>query len=372
MKSLYYCFAVILIAISCINCQARTVKIKVQNSLDFDRNGEMVEVRTDKLKVDFAKQSWILKDEAGKEVEYQLIPEESLLIFQASVPANHTSVYRFESGVPSTVKPKTYARQVPERKDDFAWENDFAAYRMYGPALAKEYPSNGVDLWLKCTDSLIVDKFYADELQRGLSYHVNHGLGLDCYSVGHTLGAGGIAPYTSKLWTGDHYSSCKVLVNGPLRSVFVLTYDSLKVENSLYRQTLTITVDAGSMLNKAAVRYEKVADYMKIAAGITLHKTKGAIFSDVAAGIIAYAENAVSDAGKPQGRNYVGVYIPATVERIAEEDNHLLAISGYLQDNDFIYWFGGGWSQWKFSTDEEWFSALKRFAQSGKNPLKVY
>src|SRR5471030_2052234 len=31
---------------------------------------------------------------------------------------------------------KTFARYVPERYDDFAWENDKLAHRTYGPALA--------------------------------------------------------------------------------------------------------------------------------------------------------------------------------------------------------------------------------------------
>ena len=60
------------------------------------------------------------------------------------------------------VQPKVYGRYVPERKDDFAWENEFAAWRMYGPALKAENPSNGVDLWLKASPELIVDSFYAD------------------------------------------------------------------------------------------------------------------------------------------------------------------------------------------------------------------
>ena len=41
---------------------------------------------------------------------------------------------------------RVFGRFVPERKDDFAWENEYAAFRMYGPALAPENPSNGVDM----------------------------------------------------------------------------------------------------------------------------------------------------------------------------------------------------------------------------------
>ena len=31
----------------------------------------------------------------------------------------------------------TYARFVPEREDDFAWENDLVAFRAYGPAMRR-------------------------------------------------------------------------------------------------------------------------------------------------------------------------------------------------------------------------------------------
>ncbi|MBQ5379604.1 MAG: DUF4861 family protein, partial [Paludibacteraceae bacterium] len=58
---------------------------------------------------------------------------------------------------------KVYGRYVPERKDDFAWENEYAAFRMYGPALKSENPSNGVDLWLKASPELVVDSFYYRE-----------------------------------------------------------------------------------------------------------------------------------------------------------------------------------------------------------------
>ena len=56
-----------------------------------------------------------------------------------------------------TVQPKVYGRFVPERKDDFAWENEYAAFRMYGPALRPENPSNGVDLWLKARAELVIE-----------------------------------------------------------------------------------------------------------------------------------------------------------------------------------------------------------------------
>ena len=107
---------------------------------------------------------------------------------------------------------RVFGRFVPERKDDFAWENEYAAFRMYGPALAPENPSNGVDLWLKASPELIVDSFYYREHELGLPYHINYGKGLDCYKVGHTTGCGGLAIVADgKLWIGGPYSRHEIL-----------------------------------------------------------------------------------------------------------------------------------------------------------------
>jgi hypothetical protein len=363
----------LLTAFLIVSCAPESTQITVENPLDFDRNGEIAEVRVKALKADFANQSYVLKNEKGQEVPYQLLAEDndSLLIFQADVPAGKSSVYTLEKGTPAPATAKTHARHVPERKDDFAWENDWAAYRMYGPALAPENPSNGVDLWLKCTDGLVMDQFYADELERGISYHVDHGLGLDCYAVGHTMGAGGIAPYTTQAWIGNHYDRFEVKAAGPLRSVFTLTFDSIRVDTVFYKETLTITSDAGSPMNQAHVRLEGPGIPLKLAAGIFLHKERGELFSDESKQVIAYSENAVSDAGVPAGQNYVGIYIPGADGGTLEENDHFMLLSNYAAGKDFVYYFGGAWNKWKVSTADNWFNTLARFRQMQETPLKT-
>ena len=170
MKKVGFTLLASLLFISCIFAQRTIV---VTNTSGTDRKAEMVEVKVSGLKAGFDKNHYILKNGSNTEVPYQLLynakKAAQTLIFQADVKANGTSTYTLTKGNPAPVKAKTSARFVPERKDDFAWENDLAAYRMYGPALANENPSNGVDLWVKCTDDLIVDKFYGDELKHEIS-----------------------------------------------------------------------------------------------------------------------------------------------------------------------------------------------------------
>ncbi|MDD3321299.1 MAG: DUF4861 family protein [Paludibacter sp.] len=351
--------------------------IVISNSLNFDRNAEMVEIKTCALKADFKTKSYVLKNEKNQEVPYQLISTDKnkqILILQADVKANSSSTYTLTEGKPAVVNAKTFAGFIPERLDDFAWENDIAAYRMFGPALAVEKPSNGVDFWAKRTDKLVVKQRYKDELENGITYHVDNGNGLDFYKVAHTFGCGGIAPYASdKLWVGDYYNHYKVYENGPLRSVFSLIYDSVKVDNEFYKEIFTVTVDAGSIMNKAEVKYiGKGNNISSLATGIFLHDVKDNLKTDLANGTIAYAENAVSNAGLPSGRNYVGVFAPQkNVIESKEMDNNALLLSSYKTGKIFTYYFGGGWSKWHFPTDNDWFEAVKNFSLAKNNPLKV-
>ena len=359
-------------------CAPQPRTIVVHNFTDFDRQGELVEADIASIRCDFGKRTYVLKDKEGREIPYQIMNEEGTsgtLLFQADVPARSTGDYTLTEGTPAPFEPKVTARYVPERKDDFAWENDLAAYRMYGPALAREYPSNGVDLWLKRTGKPVVDQFYHNDLKEKISYHIDHGQGLDCYNVGHTLGAGGIAPYTDRLWVGNHYDHWRVDVAGPLRSVFTLTYDSMQVADAHYRQTVTVTVDAGSLLNKATVRLDGPArDTLLLAGGIFLHDTaavQGVVHAQPSRPLIGYAEQATAADGTPAGRNYVGVYLPGQDTEVKTEADHLLLLAPCRPGADVTYYFGGGWSKWHFPADADWFAALQRFAQARETPLSV-
>ena len=195
----------------------------------------------------------------GKEyATYQITsnPEDetdSLLIFPAIVKANASSVYTIRKGKPGVFQSKVAGRLVPERKDDFNWENDRVAFRMYGPALqATGEISNGIDLWAKRTDRLVADKWYAEELSGKSTYHTDNGEGLDFYKVGPTLGAGAAAPYLNdQLWFSRNFTTYEILDKGPLRITFRLNYDAFNVDKlGEVSSTRIISLDAGSQLNK--------------------------------------------------------------------------------------------------------------------------
>ena len=274
------------------------------------------------------------------------------------------------------VQPKVYGRFVPERKDDFAWENEYAAFRMYGPALRPENPSNGVDLWLKKSPELVVDSFYYREHVLGLPYHINYGRGLDCYKVGHTAGCGGLVVIAdNKMYVGGAYDRWEIVEQTPEKLVFKLEYDSLEVAEHELHASITITAEAGQMLNRADVVL--TGDYendLFIGGGIYLHDTVDNIYSCDHCGIIAYAEDALSDktaakmnyeynGSTTQGRSYIAVVTPhGGWQDIL--DGTLFSVQPYELGDTLTYYFGACWSEWSngeesFPTDESWFESIK-------------
>lgn len=278
----------------------------------------------------------------------------------------------------NTLTQSVFGRYVPERKDDFAWENEYAAYRCYGPALASDMPSNGVDLWFKASPELIVDSFYHRDLDLGLPYHLNYGKGMDGYKVGHTAGCGGLVVLAdSQLWVGGPYSRYEVLSQSPKQIVFRLSYDSLLIAGIVMQEQITITCNAGERLNRADVVITAPEGVevprMMAGGGIYLHDSVDHTFACQKCGAIAYAEKALSDkgavdlneqynGGADQGRAYIGVVTPGA--EIAEVmDGCLVSLKTYECGETLTYYFGGAWSKWSngeesLPTDEDWWEVV--------------
>ena len=147
-----------------------------------------------------------------------------------------------EKLIAEDVSPRAYARLVPERKDDLAWENDKVAFRVYGPALRSSPEDSGIDAWTKRVARPILDKWYADDLKRGISYHKDHGEGLDAYHVGNTLGCGGLGLWIDdKLVTANTYLQAEILWTAPDVAEFHTVYQyPVKVEGKpLYEYRVT-------------------------------------------------------------------------------------------------------------------------------------
>jgi len=150
-----------------------------------------------------------------------------------------------------------YGRLVPEREDDFTWENDKVAFRVYGPSSGGKGQVSGVDAWFKKVPYSIIDKWYAGFLA-GKSYHEDHGEGYDPYHVGDSRGVGGTAIWVAGVaWPAGKFNSYEVLQSGGDVVEFTLQYEwetplgqvgesktiSLKLGEQLYRVNSVFTLD---------------------------------------------------------------------------------------------------------------------------------
>jgi len=150
-----------------------------------------------------------------------------------------------------------YGRFVPEREDDFTWENDKVAFRVYGPSSGGKGQVSGVDAWFKKVPYPIIDKWYAGHLE-GISYHEDHGEGYDPYHVGDSRGVGGTAIWVDGVaWPASKYKSYEVLQSGGDIVEFTLQYEwetplgmvgesktiSLALGEQLYRANSVFTLD---------------------------------------------------------------------------------------------------------------------------------
>lgn len=360
-------------------CSAKNETIEVINSLDFDRQGELVCATLNSGKLGK------LVDASGNEVAYQVRGKE--ILFQANVPAGATTVYTMLANEKaSEVEPLTSAFFLGDRrKDDFCWENDKAAYRMYGPALLPENPSSGVDLWLKHSSQLTADAMYKQE-EGGKPYHIDYGLGIDSYKVGHAAGCGGLAIVSGgEVWPGGPFAKYEILQEGALQTIFRLTYDSVQVGDKKLSETITITVNAGANLNKAEVvlNGEAIED-LQIGGAIFLHDSIQNLNINTEQQAFTYAESANSDKGVYRvykskgldaneydfGRNYCAVIVPGATD-YAQIAGTQTATRTYTMGETLTYYFGGAWSKRDYATDEDWANAISRDAKSIASPLSV-
>ena len=246
----------------------------------------------------------IVRDAAGKELPSQVTNLDTKggrnwiyndLLFQHDfAQGEKTATFTIET-VDGTVPPypsKVYARFAPDRLDDFAWENDLIAHRIYGPGL--ELPSagpdlmpvggSGIDVWSKRFPYFIIDRWYA----KGHNpLHTDTGEGLDMYETGQARGDGGIGIWDEQnklLHVSRNFRTQMLLANGPIRAEFQLGYDAWDAGNGVkVSETKHFIMDAGHYLDQIESTFTITgADEVTVAIGITRH-TNGRETSNITA-----------------------------------------------------------------------------------------
>lgn len=288
------------------------------------------------------------------------------LLVQVDIKAKSSIILSIQKGKPEVFATKTYARYVPERLDDFAWENDKIAFRAYGKALEKtEGDAYGYDVWVKRTNKLVLN----DRYKRN-DYHIDHGDGLDYYHVGYTLGAGNMAPYVNDtIRYSGNYHHWKVLDNGPLRSTFQLLYDSWNAGGIKVTAVKTISLDAGSQLNRIETVYTfNDTKPMPVVVGIIRREKAGVIGLNEQQGIMSYWEPTF----EKDGTTAVGTILSTPAEKMWVNKEQLLTRTSVRNNEPIVYYSGAAWDKaGQITNSKQWQDYLDHFNQEIQNPLIV-
>jgi unsaturated rhamnogalacturonyl hydrolase len=270
------------------------------------------------------------------------------LLFQTGLHAKQAKTFILVSGLDRSKLPvsvrSTFARYVPERLDDFAWENDRTAWRAYGPALWKQdgptKTGSGVDVWGKNDRLPVVNRMFKEK-----SYHAaDLGYGIDCYKVGTGPGCGGIAAVRNGEYIQPTcYEKWSLGENGPIRSTFRLTYAG--------NITRDFTIDLGSDFFKILNNWPSA---VMPAAGCTSRPAKPGDAAE-GPGWCAAWENGD---GVPCF-NGVAIVVPGGSKPITRGETKW--ITG-TSSAGMTFWAGSCWSSGKdYHSAKDWFAAVERF-----------
>ena len=379
-----------------------TVKVTIENAANEYRE-QIVELPADtifkRLKIEGGRQ-FIVYDVAGLEVPYQLSADGKVLI-EAGVGPKGKQTFTIRRGTPKTYKTVCWGRLYPERKDDFAWENDRGAYRVYGPALQKTgEKSYGTDVWSKNTPELVLDQRYwiedvvmmpaveklrkenrqrGDSLYRLNSYHHDHGRGSDLYRVGATLGCGTPALLVDdKLVYPYCFQDYQVLESGPLRFSVQLDYPTVQVNGDSLTEHRIITLDKGSNFNKMTVWYDGFTMPVEFATGVAIHQEdRNSVV--LARDFVHYADP-TDNVPVNNCQLFVATLFPngITETRVKEFGKvvdgcvgHALGILDNYGGMPYTYYFGSAWSKADVRTQVEWQQRIDWTMRNLRQPLSV-
>jgi Domain of unknown function (DUF4861) len=370
---------VLLVAQTGLSAPPATLHVTVRNALAIARPSETVELTAAQLAPlgDDLSRVHVFEQGSTREVLAQALdldgdgkPES--LIFQADMPPSGERSFELRRGEPRTYRKedfRVYGRFVRERSDDFAWESDRVAHRMYGAALEtwKQEPltSSTVDIWLKNTRRLVINDWYMVD-----DYHHDHGEGGDFYSAGRSRGCGGSGLWRDgRLIVSKNFRDSAVLANGPIRLVFELRYpvwDAAGVRS----ETKRITLDAGQNFNRFESRYDTDTSGGGLTFATGIKKQAGAnLRVERAGGWLRTWEPVKGGTGE---FGCAIVIDPAAIVDLADADGNSLVIARVAAGSPAVYYAGTAWNRGgDFSGVADWDRYVEQWTQRIKSPLRV-
>jgi len=358
--------------------------IVIKNTLDIKRTYETVELTKSFLNVNDLSLIGIYDSKTGEQQITQVVDNDGdgvmdKILFQPFIAAKSEKSYDILI-VKSTIKAKElcYSRFVPERTDDYTWENNKVAFRVYGPTAQKMVEdsieggtlSSGVDAWLKKVEYPIINNWYKKNEEKPGAYHEPSSEGLDNFHVGTSRGIGGIAvKMDSTFYFSKNYTKWRTITNGPIRTSFYLEYEDWNASGKLIKESKIISLDLGQNLSKYTTTIKGVDS---ITAGLTLHENDGKVTGSKENGWVSYWQ--------PHADSELGTAIVASTDvfldfekyesQVKDQSNAYAHLK--VKDNMITYYAGFGWKEaGEFNTFNEWENYINQFSIKINTPLII-
>jgi len=356
--------------------------VTVRNPIDVARLAETIVLQAADLKrllaVEDIRQVHVRDTQSNRDLLVQAVDTNDdgtfeELLFQTDIGPLKTKTFLLSVGerqIPSREDFKAYGRFVRERRDDFAWENDRIAHRMYGAALetwAQEpLTSSAVDVWSKRVSRLVINDWYMVD-----DYHHDHGEGADLYSAGSSRGCGGTGLWVDgQLYPSANFRNSRVLANGPIRVMFELSYDAWDAHGIRVSEVKRITLDAGQNLDRFESHYTIAGGSSPLTHAIGIRKIAGSAVSvSEKDGWMRTWETVEHDAGQ---LGCAVILDPASLAGSGEDKKNYLVEEKVAADGIAVYYAGFGWNRsGQFNSREDWDRYVSDFSARLRAPVQV-
>lgn len=374
-----------IISLCIASCSTENTILEVTAPANADIAGQVYEVEIEEPS------GVVVYDAQGIEIPSQVTYDGKLLIL-VDVKAGTTQKYTAKSGTRAEYPTIACGKIYPEKLDDLAWENDKIGFRAYGePNAAVGNKLYGYDIFTKRGKYPVLEDIYAPEIDpfnaaemvrlrevdvdmvayeefiRPISYHLDHGKGMDYYPVGPTMGCGTAALVVDDTTIYPTYNTKRtILDNGPLRFTAQVEFDAVDIDGESVVEQRIITLDAGTHFNKIDVKYIGLTKPTEVVVGIVLHDA--AKHQQIGTNSIAYVEPMHSVGWQTYTAVLFNNDMSAEIDLFDEASRaahggaygHIQARGTYSPASTLTYYMGAGWNGWEVSTKEDWFALVRQ------------
>jgi len=355
--------------------------VTVRNPIDVARPSETIVLDAAQLRsllaVDDVRKVHVRAEGSDKDLVIQAVDLNDdevfdQLLFQADFAARQTRVFLLTVGERQLALAgdyKTYGRFVRERRDDFAWENDRIAHRMYGKEL-ETFPrdklvSSSVDVWTKRVRNLVINNWYMVD-----DYHKDRGEGADLYAAGATRGNGGTGIWQDgRLYASANFRESKVYAVGPIRVLFELTYDAWDAAGVKVSEKKRVSLDAGQNLDRFETRYTIDGNAANLTHAIGIRRLKTTARQPGTDPAILTTWEPVKESGE---LGQAIVVDPSAVKDQADDDLNYYLLTKIQAGAPCVSYSGFAWTlAGDFKTAADWQRHVSEFAARLRSPLEV-